>query len=38
MNREDIKYFNENEEELNEMLCNLSLDEIVDIEIELLGD
>lgn len=37
MNQEDIEYFLENEEECNEYLANLSLDEVVDIEIDLLG-
>lgn len=37
MNAEKLEYYLENEEEYDEMLCNLTLDEIVDIEIELMG-
>lgn len=37
MNAEELEYYFENEEECNEKLCNLTLDEIVDIEIELMG-
>lgn len=37
MNAEELEYYLENEEECDEMLCNLTLDEIVDIEIELMG-
>lgn len=35
MNQEDWEYFMEESEECDEFLCNLSMDEIVDIEIEL---
>ena len=34
MNQEDWDYYMENEDELNDKLCGLTLDEIIDIEIK----
>lgn len=38
MNQEDFEYLMENEEECDEFLCGLSINDIVDIEINLRRD